>query len=229
MNLVVLGVFAVLSLPIFAGFAVIAFVVVRAMRVPDGASVRTVAGEDVALHALVVRPEQTRAILSDTSPEHNGVVSLQGAALVWEPAAGPAWHAPLQAVSVLSVDPALSSGGPGLQVHVDGSGPWRLEVDDRPLHQGMNSTNKGFRRARLAAWFAHQLVARGAHDLRPGAVPVVPVVVPAGVPAPGAGSVTAALHQQRERGRRFRTWMVAGSLGLTAVWGVAYLVALVLR
>jgi hypothetical protein len=41
------------------------------------------------------------------------------------------------------------------------------EVSDRPIKHIARNDAKRHRQARVAVWFAHQLVARGARDLRP--------------------------------------------------------------
>jgi len=211
----------VTALPMAAVAVVLVMYLVRSARPPDDQGLRVVTPGDLVVRAHVMRPGQDLSIRGNLSSELYGVLMLRGTDLVWQPEVGSGWQTPVGSVSVTAVHAPLSFASPSVDVDIAGSGTWRLEVSDRPINRIARNDAKRWRQARVAVWFAHQLVARGARDLRAGAVPAPPAAAapPSGTPfatAPTGHSVeeTGAriLEHDRRRRRRLVTWFAAATV-----------------
>jgi hypothetical protein len=211
---------AVTALPMLAVAVVLVMYLVRSARTPDDPGLRVVTPGDLLVRAHVTRPGQDFTIRGNLSDEVYGVLLLRGADLVWQPGVGPGWQTPVGDVSVLAVHAPLSVASPSVDVDIAGSGTWRLEVSDRTINRIARNDAKRRRQARVAVWFAHQLTARGARDLRAGAVPAAPSGSASshGTPfatAPSGHSAVEAAAQLLDHDRRRRrrvAWFAAATV-----------------
>lgn len=218
-DLVVVALFVtVAALPMVAVAVVLVLYLVRSARPPRDPGLRVVTPGDLVVRAHVMRPGQDLSIRGNLSSELYGVLLVRGADLVWQPEVGPGWQTPVGNVCVTAVHAALGFASPSVDVEIAGSGAWRLEVSDRPINRIARNDAKRHRQARVAVWFARQLVARGARDLRPGAAPTPPLPAPpSDVPtAPGGHSVDEVgariLEHDRRRRRQLVTWFTAATV-----------------
>ncbi len=167
--IVVVGFLALAAVPMVAVVILLVLYLVRSARTPDDPALRVVTPGDLQVRAHVMRPAQDTTLHGNFAPELYGVLLVRGADLIWQPQTGPGWRTPVHTVAVTATHASLSLASPSLDVEIAGSGPWRFEVSDRPINRIARNDAKRRRQARFAVWFAHQLVARGARDLRPTA------------------------------------------------------------
>jgi hypothetical protein len=122
-------------------------------------------GRPVSLHAWVARPGQTGSMSTRFDRTVSGRLSLSGGSLLWDPDEGPRWAAPIPSITVLGVSGAGTfTADPYIDIAIDGSGPWRMVVSDRPINRIMGNDAKRFREARRARELADLLVRSGARS-----------------------------------------------------------------
>lgn len=114
------------------------------------------------LHARVFRPDQQFSLRGNWGPAQYGTLTLSATHLFWEPADGERWATSVRSITVMERHGAFSFGAPSVDIWIDGSGAWRLQVSDRPINRFMQNDAKRFREARVAERLADRLLGLGA-------------------------------------------------------------------
>jgi hypothetical protein len=158
--------FVLVPLLVFAGFAVVAVVLVAVFR--SGSDVRLPAdpAQPFTLQARVLRPDEFD-LTTQFDPATYGQVTVTGDRLLWAPEQGSGWAAPLDAVTVQYVaDSEFTAAQPSVDLDIAGSGPWRVVVSNKRINRLVANDAKRFREARVARQFADALLQRGASPRR---------------------------------------------------------------
>jgi hypothetical protein len=156
--LIVIGGGLLLPLIVFGFIAVVLASAIRSGRRPP-------APLDPAAPVLL-QGHLTRA--DGSAPEGQsayGTAGLDQAYFYWHPSSGQPWRTPIPTITVLSATTAAGPAAAHVDLLIDGSGTWRLEVSDRPITRFMGSDTTRFAQARRGAEFRDRLLAAGA---RPG-------------------------------------------------------------
>lgn len=156
--LVVVAVFALV--PLFFGAVIVVFALVMTTR---SAPLPADPESTVTFHARVLRPGHPLALRS-VDPKLYGFLTVTPSEIVWRSEAGDGWATPITSVLVTATKSAFAISGSGVLVEIDGSGPWRFVVSDKPINKVMRNTAKEFREADAARKLTGLLLARGARD-----------------------------------------------------------------
>jgi len=117
----------------------------------------------VRFYARVLPSGNVLSPHANVASANQGTLTVTPTHIQWEPRDGQPWTAAIAAITVGRTHGASSLSGQGVDVDIEGSGTWRLEVSDRPINRFMRNTSKSFREADAARKLAWLLTARGAH------------------------------------------------------------------
>jgi hypothetical protein len=148
-----------LLVPLFFGAIVVILVVTFSTK---SAPLPADPGATVRFYARVLPRGEVLSPIANVSSANNGMLTVTPTHVQWDPREGAPWAVAIPSISVGATHGASSLSGRGLDIEIEGSGAWRLDVSDRPINRFVRNTAKSFREADAARKLAGLLVARGA-------------------------------------------------------------------